>query len=759
MNRSGTPIRNRPSASAGGLSNDDGAAYKAALKGASLAFQNTGSKQPQSAVATTQARTVDNRALIAATSTSHHHGLALSRSPPRDRPAGASRQTTGNSFISSGNGGSDVEHGAAVGQMPPQPLQQTIQHQGLAAVPLLMPPGKQAMAGSRSPSFIAASLAASRSGSPSARQPAQSPHPYAQQAARRRQGDNASVHSAATSVTSLDLATDADPLPSTNTLITLFENKGCDADPVKKQVTASNDSKPAISGPKPKPRSATPPRAPSPVTRPVSPPTMPANPPVRRKPVSPPARVKQPAGEQPLTQKPRMVVEPKKRPPAPPPPRSTRSEVGGSISARPVTPKRKPRASTPPRSISRANTVILSPQPRRVSSQSILARKSSYDILGSRSKTPPAVKPKPQHRASVHHVEQPSAPPKEPPPATELVQQDHRPSSSSSDDTFVSASSAPSPQPDSPRRPGIPPSTPDPPRSARPASRQSTPARSQGRPPSLPQRQQQQQTPDMPLSSLTNAIMAGSLANSRLTPSKPPQKASPTPPSSRRPTPRLRQTLRQPPSKSDDEGARRHRNHHHHHRARKAFGKSNKHAHHEGQRKRWREEITARERKRYEGVWASNRGYLLDRAPDDAHPIPGRNQNRSQSQSQSQNQNQDPKTPHRGEPSGAAEPENNNKHPPGGDGKDLVANVVVRDIWARSRLPFDELAEVWDLVDRHGRGALDKTEFVVGMWLIDQRLRGRKIPRKVGDSVWWSANGVRVKGPKGGGGGGGGKRK
>ncbi|RYP74693.1 hypothetical protein DL769_003952 [Monosporascus sp. CRB-8-3] len=758
MNRSGTPIQNRPSTSAGSLSNDGGAAYKTALKGASLAFQSTGSKQPQSAVATTQARIVDNRALVAATSTSHHHGLAPSRSPPRDRSAGVSRQTTGNSLISSGNGGSDVERGAAAGQKPPQPLQQqSIQHQGLAAAPLLMPPGKQAMADSRSPSFIAASLAASRSGSPSARQPAQSSHPYAQQAARWRQGDNASVHSAATSVTSLDLATDKDPLPSTNALIALFENKDYDADPVKKQVAASNDSKPAISKPKPKPkpkpRSVTPPRSPSSVTRPVSSPTRQANPPVRTKPVSLPARVKQPAGEKPLTQKLSAVVESKKRPPAPPPPRSIKSEVGESISTGPLTPKRKPRASTPPRSISRANTVILSPQPRRVSSQKILAHKSSYDILESRPKTPPAVKPKPQYQAPVHHVEGPSAPPKKPVPPTELVQQEHRPSSSSSDDTFVSASSAPSPQPDSPRRPGIPPSTPDPPRSARPASRQNTPARSQRRPPSLPQRQQQQQTLDIPLSSLTNAIMAGSLANSRLTPSKPPQKTSPTPPSSRRPTPRLRQTLRQPPSKSDDEGARRH---HHHHRARKAFGKGNRHAHQEGRRKRWREEITARERKRYEGLWASNRGYLLDRAPDNARPNPDRNQNRSQSQSQSQNQG--PKVPHRDEPSGAAEPENSNKHPPDGDGRDLVANVVVRDIWARSRLPFDELAEVWDLVDRRGRGALDKTEFVVGMWLIDQRLRGRKIPRKVGDSVWWSANGVRVKGPKGSGGGGG-KRK
>ena len=113
-------------------------------------------------------------------------------------------------------------------------------------------------------------------------------------------------------------------------------------------------------------------------------------------------------------------------------------------------------------------------------------------------------------------------------------------------------------------------------------------------------------------------------------------------------------------------------------------------------------------------------------------------------------------------------------------GADLVSGIVVRDIWARSRLPVDELAEVWDLVvDHRSRGggaggggargssdedrgggtrlrdrALDRTEFVVGMWLVDQRLRGRKIPPKVSDSVWGSARGggvvgVSVKRPKG----------
>jgi hypothetical protein len=79
-----------------------------------------------------------------------------------------------------------------------------------------------------------------------------------------------------------------------------------------------------------------------------------------------------------------------------------------------------------------------------------------------------------------------------------------------------------------------------------------------------------------------------------------------------------------------------------------------------------------------------------------------------------------------------------------------VANVVVREVWKRSRLPEDELIEVWDLVDRDKRGVLSRQEFVVGMWLIDQRLKGRKIPTKVSESVWGSAsgNGLMVIKPK-----------
>ncbi|KAG7290726.1 hypothetical protein NEMBOFW57_000729 [Staphylotrichum longicolle] len=177
-------------------------------------------------------------------------------------------------------------------------------------------------------------------------------------------------------------------------------------------------------------------------------------------------------------------------------------------------------------------------------------------------------------------------------------------------------------------------------------------------------------------------------------------------------------TLRSPqPSKSDDEDARRrHALHDHHRRRRKVLGggSSRKHAHHEGARRRWRDEITARERRRYEAVWASNRGLFLR---------PGWGL---------QYQDREGLTREEAvERSRAFD----------GPEAELVVNVVVRDIWSRSRLPADELAEVWDLVDREGKGALGREEFVVGLWLIDQRLRGRKIPARVGRSVWESVAG------------------
>ena len=233
--------------------------------------------------------------------------------------------------------------------------------------------------------------------------------------------------------------------------------------------------------------------------------------------------------------------------------------------------------------------------------------------------------------------------------------------------------------------------------------------------------------------SLADAIVASSLASSRgPSPAKP--KTGPTPPPrrhsksysfsllipspavSRVPSPQkpMRHTLRAEPSSSDEEAShKKHKNggashHQHHHHGLLSKKHPNKHA--EGDRKRWRDVITERERKRYEGVWAANRGLLSNFAPQSD-----------------------------------------------GSKADSVHALVVKDIWQRSGLSFSILEEIWELVegggrrmrelewDKRGRGRgqvrepwLKREEFVVGLWLVDQCLKGRKLPVEVRESVWGS---------------------
>jgi hypothetical protein len=167
--------------------------------------------------------------------------------------------------------------------------------------------------------------------------------------------------------------------------------------------------------------------------------------------------------------------------------------------------------------------------------------------------------------------------------------------------------------------------------------------------------------------------------------------------------------------------------------------------HHEGDRKRWRDALTAEERKRYEGVWAANRGVLCALRPAEHRYLE--------------------RSP-RGDPAALQLREAL---------KDQVEGVVVREIWSRSRLSRVVLEGVWDLVvdsfrssssagaaaeQRNlsgggggaageddaklvaGSGRLTKEEFVVGLWLIDQRLKGRKLPVRVSESVWDSVRGL-----------------
>ncbi|OQE32723.1 hypothetical protein PENFLA_c001G02840 [Penicillium flavigenum] len=205
---------------------------------------------------------------------------------------------------------------------------------------------------------------------------------------------------------------------------------------------------------------------------------------------------------------------------------------------------------------------------------------------------------------------------------------------------------------------------------------------------------------------LSNAIIASSLASARASPSikapppVPPQRRgarsilhmahqsksdlsrTPSPPKS------MPMTLRGMP-KPTEADHRKHRNPLHKH----------PHKHKEGDRKRWRREVTEKERKRYEGVWASNKGLLIPPDPSGTGPWPP-------------------------------------------NASDMVLNLVVREIWSRSRLPEAILGQVWDLVDHQHIGLLIREEFVVGMWLIDQFLKGHKLPVKVRDSVWDSVRHV-----------------
>ncbi|KAM3423079.1 hypothetical protein BST61_g541 [Cercospora zeina] len=224
---------------------------------------------------------------------------------------------------------------------------------------------------------------------------------------------------------------------------------------------------------------------------------------------------------------------------------------------------------------------------------------------------------------------------------------------------------------------------------------------------------------------LANALVASSLASSRA-PS--PTRLEPPPVPTRRrkghgskfsfsrtPSPTkngMLQTLRKQDSSSSSDSEDDTHPYKKHHKRR--LVRKHPHKHHEGDRKRWRDIVTERERKRYEGVWAANRGLYCSFTPEEQKLL------RTQ-----------PASSRASEIKAAI--------------NDCVSNIVVRDLWKRSRLPSNVLELVWNLVDNDRIGRLYREEFVVGMWLIDQRLKGRKLPSKVSDSVWTSVRSIGLK--------------
>ncbi|KAG0669378.1 Increased rDNA silencing protein [Maudiozyma exigua] len=70
----------------------------------------------------------------------------------------------------------------------------------------------------------------------------------------------------------------------------------------------------------------------------------------------------------------------------------------------------------------------------------------------------------------------------------------------------------------------------------------------------------------------------------------------------------------------------------------------------------------------------------------------------------------------------------------------LILAAVVYNIWKRSNLSDNLLANIFDLVDSRMDGTLDRKSFIVGMWLVDQCLYGRKLPQVVSQEIWESVD-------------------
>ncbi|KAG8165644.1 hypothetical protein KVR01_004196 [Diaporthe batatas] len=754
---------------------------EAALRGASLAFSKQQQQQAQNARRQSLTPSFNNQAaldggaLVAATSASRarsptgsvssRQGNRLSRQGTGAGNGRISRQTTGNSSVAlEGDVGGQATNTTTTTTTTEQERERLALFLGSpgseqSRTPYLLPPGGRAAGGAgtdpKSTSFIAATLAASRSVSPGSGPAAQgggggggSDERAGIAGRMARLGEPATIRrkpnprtdspAVSTSTSSSDGLPDTAHLAPANSLISMFEHKG-DQDnkskgwPLPDVQLDHDDEERDLRAENVKPR-----RKPVPKTKPKPQPSP-----------KPKPNLKTTAGDE---------------TPSPPVIRRANTEI---VSPKPRRPDTKPKLDFEPPAPSgevreKSNVTSVEgrksrpepPRPRKAekseaTDQRTAARPESTDAaipeprpptLPARSSLPtmPAKPPAPKKRQTLQRLAlAPSADGQDSStPISPHDRADGRPltgDSMSSNDTFVSASSTPTraespPVFDPASRTLTPRALPPRAASARPVT------------PAFPVRKTITGSSQLPIDSLSDAMMAGSLASARHTPV--PGAGTRTPPAippsrrtgggrkaaSRAASPHhMRKTLRDQRPKSDDEEARRP------HHKKKGLINSKKHTHHEGSRRRWREEITERERKRYEAVWASNRGLFLV-------PPPGSGPGPSSAQA-------------RASTSDPALGVRDRSHE---ELSEHVASVVVRDIWSRSRLPAPELAEVWDLVyglgasgsasGPEGRprvpGALSKSEFVVGTWLIDQRLRGRKIPPRVSDSVWSSAKGL-----------------
>ncbi|CCH43925.1 Increased rDNA silencing protein 4 [Wickerhamomyces ciferrii] len=138
-----------------------------------------------------------------------------------------------------------------------------------------------------------------------------------------------------------------------------------------------------------------------------------------------------------------------------------------------------------------------------------------------------------------------------------------------------------------------------------------------------------------------------------------------------------------------------------------------------------REYITEQERKRYDGVWVANKGLYMDLVDPatlvQVEDIPERHHSALKASKLSTNSELTPSQ------------ETN-----------LMLNLVARDLWSRSQLSPIILRQIWDLVDTRKDGTIERKSFIIGMWLVDQCLYGRKLPKVLDESVWNSVSQLGV---------------
>ncbi|KAF8689045.1 Eps15 homology domain, partial [Rhizoctonia solani] len=60
-----------------------------------------------------------------------------------------------------------------------------------------------------------------------------------------------------------------------------------------------------------------------------------------------------------------------------------------------------------------------------------------------------------------------------------------------------------------------------------------------------------------------------------------------------------------------------------------------------------------------------------------------------------------------------------------GPANGLLSGDKARDLFVRSKLPTEKLSQIWHLADTHERGALDSTDFIIGMFLIQAVMTGQ----------------------------------